>query len=120
MKLEKLRDLLKANNVSVNLKEMKDESMRLYVRLDKQFTIYFIEWDEEPFLKVYIARSYGFDYRGLKQSDLENDRCKVAKLEVLQQLKAFGIDGLEEYSDWQSVKLGPTQGCFMMKLGENK
>jgi len=91
MELRRLGDLLSEKKVSVNLKDMKDGSTRLYVRVDVQFTIYFIQWDGRPFLKVYIARPYGFDYKGLKQSELENERCKNAN--TAEQAGAAGTEG---------------------------
>jgi len=119
MELRRLGDLLKEARVSVNLKEMKDKSARLYVRIDEQFTIYFIQWDGNPFLRVYINRGYGFDYKGHKQSELENQRCRKAKFEILRQFRETYIPQviLEQYSSWEDVKLSPTEGLVKINIG---
>ena len=120
MDLRTLGDLMKKRKVSVNLKEMKDKSMRLYVRIDVQFTIYFVQWDGMPFLKVYINHGHGHDYKGLKQSELENERCRKAKHQILKLFKQKYIPEaqLEEYSEWNDVKLYPTEGQVKINLGE--
>lgn len=119
MDLRELGDLLKERKISVNLKQMKDKSMRLYVRIDFQFTIYFIEWDGVPFLKVYINHGHGYDYKGIKQSELENERCRKAKHEILRQFKEKYIPEaqLEHYSEWSEVKLYPTEGQVKINIG---
>jgi hypothetical protein len=120
MELRRLGDLLGEKKITVNLKEMKDSSVRLYVRIDVQFTIYFIQWDGKPFLKVYINRGHGYDYKGQKQSELENQRCRKAKFQIL---KAFAEKyipevGLEQYGTWENVKLYPTEGQVKINIGE--
>lgn len=120
MELRALGDLLGERKISVNLKEMKDNSVRLYVRIDVQFTIYFIQWDGKPFLKVYINRGYGYDYKGQKQSDLENQRCRKAKFEILKQFREKFIPEvkLEQYDTWEDAKLSPTEGQVKINIGE--
>ena len=96
-----------ASYVKLNNEHIKQE--RVYLNINEQFQVYFINFKEKPFLKVYIARPKDFDYKNIKQSELETERCKKAKLQFLMALKnlALGIEDLESYEKWDDVLLSP-------------
>ena len=112
MKLQELQIKLSEKEISATYKKISNEHLnqeRVYLNINKQFQVYFIEFDKKLFLKVYIQRPADFDYKGIKQSDLETERCKKAKLQILLFLKNLDlkIEDLETYEKWNDVLLAP-------------
>lgn len=110
--LEKLQTELNDKQVSVTYKKIKTEKVeqeRVYINLDKQFLTYFIVFEDLLFLKVYIARPKGFDFTEIKQSPEETERCKKAKLKILDFLRKENATTLtlEKYEAWDKVNLTP-------------
>lgn len=110
--LENLAETLNLKSIDSSFKSIKNEHIaqdRVYLNLNKQYQIYFIEFENKPFLKVYIQRAKGFDYKNVKQSELETEQCKKAKLQILQFLKNQNveIDNLETYDKQENVLLVP-------------
>ena len=119
--LEKLQQELDGKEISVTYKKIKNEKVeqeRVYINLDKQFLTYFIIFEENLFLKVYIARPKGFDFTGVKQSAEETERCKKAKLKILDFLKKENATSLtlEKYEAWNKVNLTPTSSKKKLDL----
>ncbi|MBC7747708.1 MAG: hypothetical protein H7Z76_03855 [Methylotenera sp.] len=111
--LKKIEEQLNEKEIKSNLKKINTEKInqeRVYVNINKQFLIYFVEFEKKPFLKVFIQRPAGFDYSGVKQSELETERCKKAKQQILLFIRNHGveIENLENYTDEKTVLLVPT------------
>lgn len=119
--LEQLQTELSDKKISVTYKKIKTEKLeqeRVYMNLDKQFLTYFICYEDKLFLKVYIARPQGFDFTGIKQSPEETERCKKAKVKILEFMrkeKATTLT-LENYESWEKVNLSPTSSKWKLKL----
>lgn len=110
--LEQLTEKLNLKSIDSTFKAIENEHIkqeRVYLNLNKQYQIYFIMFEDKPFLKVYIQRAKGFDYKNIKQSDLETEQCKKAKLQILLFLKnqEVEIKDLETYDKQENVLLVP-------------
>ena len=119
--LEQLEKDLKSKLISAKLKLINTENInqsRVYVNLDKQFQTYFIEFEEKLFLKVYIQRMKGYDFSGLKQSDLETERCRKAKLNMLMFLRTQEImlDKLETSNSVEEILISPKSQNIKISL----
>lgn len=119
--LETLAAKFDEKNIRATYKKIKTEKVeqeRLYVELNKQFNIYFIEFEKKPFLKVYIARPKGFDYVGIKQSDEETLRCKKAKLQIITFINNSQIEiaNLEKYDKAENVLLSPKSNKVQIEI----
>ncbi|WP_139093286.1 hypothetical protein [Delftia sp. JD2] len=112
MKLQELQTRLTEKKINSTYSKISNEFVnqeRVYLNINKQFLVYFIQFDDKPFLKVYIQRPKNFDFKNIKQSELETERCKKAKLQFLNAIKFLesGIQNLEEYENWNDVQLSP-------------
>ena len=110
--LEQLTEKLNLKSIDSTFKSIENEHIkqeRVYLNLNKQYQIYFIMFEDKPFLKVYIQRAKGFDYKNIKQSDLETEQCKKAKLQILLFLRnqEVEIKDLEIYDKQENVLLVP-------------
>lgn len=110
--LKEIENQLTDKEIKANLKLINNDATkqeRVYLNINKQFLVYFIEFEKKPFLKVYIQRPEGFDFKGVKQSDLETERCKKAKFQILNFLKTnlVEIENIESYADETQVILSP-------------
>lgn len=110
--LEQLTEKLNLKSIDSTFKSIENEHIkqeRVYLNLNKQYQIYFIMFEDKPFLKVYIQRAKGFDYKNIKQSDLETEQCKKAKLQILLFLRnqEVEIKDLEVYDKQENVLLVP-------------
>jgi hypothetical protein len=121
MKLQELQPKLLSKKISASYTSLNNEFVkqeRLYLNIHEQFQVYFVSFQEKPFLKVYIQRPKDFDFRNIKQSTLETERCKKAKLQFLSALKnlELGIDGLESYEKWEDVLLSPKSDSIKFEI----
>ncbi|ABO55665.1 hypothetical protein LA345_16080 [Burkholderia vietnamiensis] len=89
--------------VKINNKTIKQD--RLYLSIDKNYSIYFIDVDSKIFMNIFVSRPKDFDFSNYKQSDEEKAKCRGAKFKVLNILKNEGIDGLETYANESDVLL---------------
>ncbi|MBU9553879.1 hypothetical protein [Burkholderia multivorans] len=89
--------------IKINNKTIKQD--RLYLSIDKNYQIYFVDVDSQIFMNVFIQKPKDFDFSNYKQSDDEKAKCRGAKFKVLNILKNEGIDGLEAYENEGDVLL---------------
>lgn len=119
--LEQLQTELETKDISASYRKIKNEKIeqeRVYMNLDKKFLTYFILYENKLFLKVYIARPQGFNFTGIKQSQDETDRCKKAKLKLLEFIKENAVTSfeLEAYENWNTVNLSPKSSKAKLDL----
>ena len=121
MKLEDLQIKLNEKKITATYSKLNNEFVkqeRVYLNINEQFQVYFIKAKEKPFLKVYIQRPKGFDFKNIKQSDLETEKCKKAKFQFLAMFKKLELDieNLEEYENWSSVLLSPKSDSLKINV----
>ncbi|MDN8026740.1 hypothetical protein QZN10_39665 [Burkholderia contaminans] len=89
--------------VKINNKTIKQD--RLYLSVDKNYQIYFVDVEGQIFMNVFVQKPKDFDFKNYKQSDEEKEKCRSAKFKVLNILKQEGIDGIENYASESDVLL---------------
>ena len=119
--LEQLEKQLEEKRISAKFKSINTEKInqeRVYVNLDKAFQTYFIEFENKLFLKVYIQRAKGFNFSGIKQSELETERCIKAKLAMLIFMRNQNImnESLETATTIDEISISPKSSKVKLDL----
>ncbi|PMP82258.1 MAG: hypothetical protein C0175_03915 [Caldisericum exile] len=115
MKLQELQEQLSEKEFSATYKKISNDTVkqeRVYLNVNKQYQVFFIDFEDKPFLKVYIKRPEGFDFKNIKQSELETEMCKKAKFQILKLIRnqQVEIKNLEAYEKWEDVLIAPKSG----------
>jgi len=113
MNMKQLQEDLEQKNLSakfVHIKNSTTDQQRVYLNVNPNFDIYFIEFESKLFLHVWVKRPKDFYPTVSKSAEEEAKELGVrrkAKFTLLAKFKELGIEKLEEFSSESEVNLKP-------------
>lgn len=105
-KLIKLEEELEQRGYQATYVEHAQAGNKVYLDIDKKFTLYFAEYEKKIFLYVFINRPKDFD-GDKKHTEEERQRCREAKLKVLKLLNDEGVPEIEKCESIDNVLFSP-------------
>jgi hypothetical protein len=105
----KLEEELEQRGYQATYVEHPQAGNKVYLDIDKKFTLYFAEYEKRCFLYVFINRPKDFE-GDKKHTEEERQRCKEAKFKVLKLLNDEGITEIEKCESIENVLFSPQKG----------